>query len=142
MEELIWSYIHFLGFTHRELFLLHEIDTRADKHLEGICHGIFELKMVESRKQTVRATLQETPLENYLEKLKKTGARIVLFTHPEFPEAFHHIPNRPFYLSVLGVLRDMPFLSIVGSRQCTPYGHALVKHFTPTLVQAGYGIVS
>lgn len=90
----------------------------------------------------MRDELAKHTFEQYAALFAKTRARIVMHSDAEYPNNFHHIPHTPFYLSVLGTLKDCPFLGIVGSRDSTLYGHELVQYFTPALVRAGYGIVS
>ena len=142
MEGITWSYIHTLGFTHRELFLLAEVAENPRTHLQNFSAGQFPEWITANRKSQVVLALKTASLAQYEEKFDRIGAHAILHTDAEFPESLRHIPHVPFYLSVRGNLRNIPFLSIVGSRKSTTYGHELVKYFTGPLVRSGYGIVS
>lgn len=142
MEGIAWSYLHFLGFSHKDLFSLSEASADPQTHLENVSKGKFPSGFSDVRKRGVRKLLAETTFDAYRARFAKTGARILLHSESEFPEAFRHIPNAPFCISILGTLKDMPLIAVVGSRSCTTYGRELVKCFVPSLVGAGYGIVS
>ena len=141
MNEIIWSYFHFLGLTHHDLFTLEKLGKNPERFLENI--GKNDVSFVRKEIQpSVRKEAQKNPFSEYQTAFPK-DCRIVHHDSADFPDPLRHIGHVPFLLYTKGILRtDLPLLAIVGSRAVTSYGSSVVKGFVPDLVRAGFGIVS
>ena len=62
---------------------------------------------------------------------QRYGVRLILPSHPEYPQALCTIPDPPPFLFVRGSLAEVKANSvgIVGSRHATPYGRGVAERF-------------
>jgi DNA processing protein len=75
--------------------------------------------------------------------LEKTGVRLILNSEKEFPRLLREMPWPPFGIYIAGNLPDdLPRISIVGTRKCTPQGRTTAYRFAKELAEAGATIVS
>jgi DNA processing protein len=75
----------------------------------------------------------------------RVGARVLLDGDDDYPDALHALEHPPVALWVMGdigVVRDHPAVSIVGTRDCTPYGERVTREISGGLARAGATIVS
>ena len=75
----------------------------------------------------------------------RAGARLLVDGDADYPESLHALEHPPVALWVLGdigVVRGYPTVSIVGTRDCTPYGERVTREISGTLARAGATIVS
>lgn len=82
-----------------------------------------------------------------LDAAHQGNARAVTIADSDYPELLAPIDDAPLVLWVRGALSNPDIsaryaVSIVGSRQCTPYGLEQAERFSATLAQAGLAIVS
>jgi DNA processing protein len=79
-----------------------------------------------------------------LERLKEHGLDVVTINDEQYPPLLREIHDPPFLFFVRGSLPDSnkSLVSIVGSRNMTPYGERAIETLVPKLVEAGIGIVS
>jgi DNA processing protein len=79
------------------------------------------------------------------QKMLETGASLVAFSDPAYPQRLKEIFDPPIALfargSRVGLLQSIP-LGIVGTRRPTPYGTAATERLSADLAQAGLTIVS
>lgn len=92
--------------------------------------------------------------EAELEKIRRLGARFITIDDPSYPEALRICPDPPVGLYFKGsdppgkVFDDKPFVSIVGTRDQTPYGkemciktvRALSRSSAPPAIVSGLAI--
>jgi DNA processing protein len=82
--------------------------------------------------------------QSVLMDLEKLGARIVVFSDPEYPEPLREIHDPPMVLYTKGL--DIPakttFVAVVGLRNSTPYGVKTAENLAQGLARRGLGIVS
>lgn len=78
------------------------------------------------------------------EALKRHSGRFVVIGESEYPPLLHNIDDAPPVLSVVGhpSLLSGNAVSIVGSRNASPNGMKLARHFAAAIGDAGYRIVS
>lgn len=79
-----------------------------------------------------------------LAQLQATGARLLSWDEPEYPERLREIYDPPPLLYTLGnveVLRR-PSIAIVGTRRPTPYGNQIAEKLAKDLADRGLAIVS
>src|SRR5260370_30241809 len=75
----------------------------------------------------------------------RIGARLLLDGEADYPDALHVLEHPPVALWVMGdigVVDDRPTVSIVGTRDCTPYGGRLTREISAPLARASATIVS
>ncbi|HZT04700.1 MAG TPA: DNA-processing protein DprA [Steroidobacteraceae bacterium] len=86
----------------------------------------------------------ERALEADLAWLHASGARMVLWGEPEYPQQLAAIPGAPAALYVLGDLGVLstPQLALVGARGASPLGRAIAREFAEALALAGLTITS
>ncbi|UCF57023.1 MAG: DNA-processing protein DprA [Deltaproteobacteria bacterium] len=79
-----------------------------------------------------------------VKRVEKCGARIIPYLDPSYPIALKEIHDPPMLLYVKG--RDIPqnvtFISVVGSRNPTPYGVKSAEKIGQGLGRRGLGVVS
>jgi len=74
--------------------------------------------------------------------LAAKGVRFIFLGDPEYPLLLREIADPPLGLYIRGVLSAGTYFSAVGTRRATPEGAATMRHFTGTLAEAGFVIVS
>jgi DNA processing protein len=79
-----------------------------------------------------------------VEKARKTGAGIVTFQNPRYPQNLKEIHDPPPYLYVKGELTagDKVAVAVVGSRRASEYGLAETKKIAASLAAKGVTVVS
>jgi len=82
--------------------------------------------------------------EKELELLVRSGAKVVPFTDPEYPELLKEIYDPPAALFVRGKLprQNSVKLSVVGSRKVSSYGIRVIENLIEPIANAGVTIVS
>jgi DNA processing protein len=90
------------------------------------------------------AAPDEGAIEADLAWLGESGARILLFTDPEYPPLLRETAGAPALLYVLGSLAALatPQLAMVGSRSPTPAGRATAREFAAWFARAGLTVTS
>jgi DNA processing protein len=82
--------------------------------------------------------------QSVLRDLEQLGARMVIFSDPNYPEPLREIHDPPMVLYTKGL--DIPakttFVAVVGSRNSTPYGVKTSENLAQGLARRGLGIVS
>jgi DNA processing protein len=74
---------------------------------------------------------------------ERLGARLILSTEPDYPEALRQLPLPPPVLAVRGELPSgPPAVAVVGSRKADPYGKEVAELFSRALAEAGVTVVS
>jgi len=85
----------------------------------------------------------ETEPTQLAENLDAQGIRFLLSSDPDYPDILRHSSDPPFALFVRGEpVPDRTLISIVGTRDMTPYGRGIAHTFGRELAQTGIGIVS
>jgi DNA processing protein len=75
----------------------------------------------------------------------RIGARCLVDGDDDYPDSLHALEHPPVALWIMGnigVVRDHPVVSIVGTRDCTPYGERVTREIGGALARAGATIVS
>lgn len=80
--------------------------------------------------------------EKELEKCEKLGIKIITYLDEEYPESLRFISNPPLVLYVKGNLKELPSVSVVGTRHPTPYGVKYAKQIVSDMARIGLNIVS
>ena len=85
-----------------------------------------------------------TSLEKTWEILQSSNIKLIECNDKAYPSHLKDIPNAPVGLYMQGNEHALkkPLISIVGSRNCTPYGKRACKKIAEELVHHGFGIVS
>ncbi len=86
-----------------------------------------------------RSSINESVLEKDLEK---QNIRCIGSKNSEYPEALAHIADPPLALFVRGVLPQLPYVAVVGTRRCTNYGTRVTETLVKGLVPYNACIVS
>lgn len=82
--------------------------------------------------------------ERELRFIEKQGLQVLYYTDEDYPERLRHCPDAPvvlYYKGSVGLNRSR-ILSIVGTRQATPYGKQLCRQLAETLAPYGVIVVS
>ncbi|HLJ54592.1 MAG TPA: DNA-processing protein DprA [Chthonomonadaceae bacterium] len=109
----------------------------SDRDLDAV--PLFQARhLVTLRKPEFIAT------ERQLAWFEKYGVRLILPSHPEYPQALCTILDTPPFLFVRGSLAEVKnsAVGIVGSRRATPYGRAVAERFGRELAARGVTVVS
>jgi len=82
--------------------------------------------------------------ESVFNKIERIGARIIIYTDPEYPDQLRKIYDPPMIIFVKGekIPRQAIFIAMVGSRHPTPYGQKSAHLIAQGLARRGIGIVS
>jgi len=82
--------------------------------------------------------------QSVLRDLETEGARMVIFSDPEYPEPLREIHDPPMVLYTKGLTipGKATFVAVVGSRNATPYGVKTAENLAQGLARRGLGIVS
>jgi len=86
----------------------------------------------------------ESAIESDIDWLEGSGARIVLYTDPEYPPLLRESAGAPAVLYVLGSVGALsaPQLAMVGSRSPTAAGRATAREFAAWFARAGLTVTS
>lgn len=94
--------------------------------------------------EAIRHQVDFQRAEIQLEKLEKSGAKMLTILEADYPEPLKRIYDPPPFLFVRGELRkdDAQAVGIVGSRICSTYGRQVTEMLATELSKAGLCIVS
>lgn len=83
-------------------------------------------------------------VEDQLERLRRSGARLLTWNDPAYPGNLRQIHDPPPFLFMHGALdaRDALAVALVGSRQVGAYGLRLAREISEGLVRYGVTVVS
>lgn len=84
-------------------------------------------------------------LDEELQLVERSGARIVTRIDPEYPSDLMNIPSPPLCLYVKGTIPERigeRSLAVVGTRRISRYGREITRHLTESAVMSGWVIVS
>ena len=110
--------------------------------------SMAELSQVEGigerRSRAVFESRDDGEVEREIERVSRTGARIICWEDKDYPPQLRHCDDPPICLYVRGRLQpeDAVALAIVGSRKCTRYGYDQARRFAGLLAGAGFTVVS
>ena len=97
--------------------------------------------------ETARSAFENKNLsysEFILEKCRKENIKTVCIQEEDYPPLLRNIPNPPavlYYKGNLDLLHKMPF-SVIGTRKADEEGRKLAKDFVPSLMNAGFSVVT
>ncbi|HEX5459440.1 MAG TPA: DNA-processing protein DprA [Steroidobacteraceae bacterium] len=76
--------------------------------------------------------------------LRASGARLVLWGEPDYPQPLGEIPGAPAALYVIGCVETLkaPQLAMVGARRASPLGRAIARELAGSLTRAGLTVTS
>jgi len=82
--------------------------------------------------------------EAIVKQAEKEGVQILFYTNPTYPNRLKQIPDAPTLLYFKGQadLNNAKIISIVGTRQCSPYGKEVTEQLVQDLVPHNALIVS
>ncbi len=89
-------------------------------------------------------TKNEELMEKRLEKLEHLGIKFIGISEKEYPYMLKEIQEPPIGIYVIGELpkEEVPKVSIVGSRRCSPYGSDVAYKFSKELAEKGIVVIS
>jgi len=92
----------------------------------------------------IRAFDDWGPVDQQLERLKRSGAGLVTWNAPAYPPNLREIHDPPPFLFAHGAVlpRDMLAVAVVGSRYVSAYGLRMARELTEGLVRHGLTVVS
>ena len=99
--------------------------------IKGIGEGIID---------SLKNPKNEEWLDAELEKIKSRRATFLI--QSQLPELLLEIYDPPIGMYVAGKIPNLPFVSIVGTRNPTMYGQKQARLFASQLTQAGFCVVS
>jgi DNA processing protein len=115
-------------------------------------NGVFEASTGElvaaglpgSIAQTIASGCSYEEAADQAERMKRSGAQLVTFLDPAYPEQLRQIFDPPLVLFARGRIELLPRfgLGVVGTRRPTPYGTAATERLTGELARTGLVITS
>ncbi len=126
---------------HKIMLLLEHFDDIYDIYDAEAYDGIDEINAKEKRELLDKSLLKA---EKIIKKVEMLGGRIVTFDDPTYPEPLKRILPPPYVLYMKGKEIDWNNLaiSVIGSRECTPYGRVAAQKLSYEMASAGVTIVS
>jgi DNA processing protein len=114
--------------------------TAWDAMLGDLMSAGLEPKVAEALVSTRRTTDPDRELD----KLNASGAHVLTWDSPDYPERLREVDGSPPVLYVLGEVmpQDSFAVAIVGTRRVTPYGRAATAQLASELAQAGITVTS
>lgn len=80
--------------------------------------------------------------EKEINECEKRGINIITYFDEDYPQSLKNISNPPLVLYVMGNIKDMPSISIVGTRHPTDYGVKNTALISYDLAKIGIRVVS
>ena len=81
--------------------------------------------------------------EKFASYLQISHTLLITSQHPDYPAGFKDLENPPPLLYARGTWpKAKKIITVIGSRQPTPYGEAAAARFVPYLATAGYSLAS
>ncbi len=80
--------------------------------------------------------------EKVLRTLEEQSIGCITLEHKDYPKSLFEIEDPPPVLFVLGELKNMPFIGVVGTRNPHEYSLEYTRELVKNIVGAGYGVVS
>lgn len=143
MDTRFLAYLHSIGISQKSLVRLFEKEENYESVYRSLDASMLEKIGMRPQKieEVLRARLSmdERKIQHTFERL---NIQILTIHDPSYPLLLRESPVRPYFLYVRGTLRDIPLISVVGSRKSTTYSRTALGMIIPDLVRAGYGIVS
>ncbi|MFL2099912.1 DNA-processing protein DprA [Desemzia sp. FAM 24101] len=100
--------------------------------------------LVEQKRTLFYESYQSIPLAEVVQEHQKKNIHWVSIFDPRFPEYLRHIYDPPallFYKGDISLVKEN-LLSVVGSRNHSPYTTEVLKQFVPTLIEKKLVLVS
>ena len=145
-DRLAWLILAwFDGFSHKSLQKLsHHFHQSGNHALHARTEDLLGLGF---RPKTVERFLnyrQTADVERYLNLLEQDAIRFIRIRDADYPQLLREINDPPFALFQRGAMIDtsQPRITIVGTRNITPYGKHVTTELCTELVHAGYSTVS
>lgn len=127
--------------------LLFEYFGSAKAAWEAPVSELRKIRLGDRLSQQFAAFRRTADLDGYLAALEKLHVIPLAIHDPKYPALLKQIPDAPFVLYVLGKRGETPIdltrtVSVVGTRQMTPYGKEVTERLVRGLVEYGITIVS
>ncbi len=109
---------------------------------------VSELSKIENigyvRARSIAGFKQWDRIENEINSVKKSNARLITIADGSYPEGLKHIPDAPLVLYVRGEIKDEDkyAIAIVGSRRSTDYGYRTAEKLSCKIAAYGLTVVS
>ena len=142
-STLRWWQINVL--TKKRYDALLQVYGDLDIALEELSPGM--LKELGLKDETVTRTidrLRDVDVGRYLREMERHGVQLISIEDETYPANLRHIDDAPVFLSYKGNLSlvDQPLISVVGTREMTPYGKRVVETFVSAFVRSHMTTVS
>ncbi len=100
----------------------------------------FDLRAIQSFDE-VRRTFD---LDRYVQQVEASGAKVLTWETPDYPELLREIPAAPPLIFVRGQMEpvDRWAVAVVGTRRLTAYGRQVTRDLVAGLAQNGITVVS
>ncbi|MFA5946239.1 MAG: DNA-processing protein DprA [Patescibacteria group bacterium] len=123
-----------------ERLLAHFLTAEAAWH--GDEDEIKTLGIGEERANGFLTFRRNTEPSGFVDILEKNEIRMITQADAEYPSLLKTISDAPFFLFLQGAPLKEPCISIVGSRDFSPYGKKCAQTFAKTLAANGISIIS
>lgn len=101
------------------------------------------IKLPEFEEPVIQQALDDA--RKSLDDLSSSGASVVTYLSPKYPDLLRKIPNPPIVLFALGnwsALVEKPTVAVIGTREPSAYGLKWGRRISVVLGEAGFSIVS
>lgn len=94
--------------------------------------------------QSFNEVRQSFDLDRYVQQVEASGAKVLTWETPDYPELLREIPAAPPLIFVRGQLEpvDRWAVAVVGTRRLTAYGRQVTRDLVAGLAQNGITVVS
>ena len=107
------------------------------------CTDYSKFSYLSIKDKTVLMNKKLESAEKIINSSNNLGINIITFDSPLYPPSLREIYNPPYVLYIKGIIPDWQenlFIGMVGTRRCSEYGVAAVRHFCREFAE--YGVIT
>lgn len=133
-EKLFLAALHFIGISHKKLFVIFEHHQNYKIFFEKISRGILKQYFFSDQQiDTILERKKICKMDFLVSCLEKRKVKIITFFDKEYPKYLKEIPNRPFLFYLRWHIDNSPKISVVWSRKITSYWKNVIEKIIPEL---------
>ena len=136
MEKIYLASLHYIGFTHKKLHKIFEINQNYKEVFENINQDYLKKNWFSDKQaEIILERYKNTNLDFLVKKLEKRKARIITIFEEDYPESLKNIVNLPFLFYIRWKIDNSPKLAIIWARKISSYWDKVIEQLIPDLVK-------